>query len=392
MADRDLRSEAEASERQAIPMPTIHPATYEWRKRSWPTSAEVWPPLQPWFPRLRTTTNLLFFGALFVAVVVVFGLLFEMPSATEDVDVWKRPLVLLAVIETCLATLAMLLRRLGVVEGLSRLTFLIFSVSTVGGLAIIGSVLFSAPQSVGEGGDWLPAFGNVQTFFIALSFVVLAIVTWMLMSGEVRSHRESRDSIAAARRGVVSGDQWPRVTGTPGATLLSNGRGGDGNLLRRTAIAEQLTAPLLNELLIIPSTAIVHRLRFPNSETAHIGHAAVAGGLVALIDSVLWEPGDYRLDKWGRIIRNGSVSEDNTVNLPIAVERFAAAFSAPIRGWVVVHGLSAGNLTAINDDDDALVRIATPDALLQEVGDWLSTEGTVMNVFALRFALSRHIP
>jgi hypothetical protein len=143
---------------------------------------------------------------------------------------------------------------------------------------------------------------------------------------------------------------------------------------------------------VIPGTAIVHRVRFPGSETEHVGHVVVGGGLIALIDSVLWEPGGYEADKWGRVIRNGSISENNTMSLPVAVERYAAAMpDAPIRGWVVVHALTQGELTADNQDNDALVRIATPDTMLREVGDWLATEGTSMNVFALRFALSQRL-
>lgn len=393
MTDRETQnSEVGASEGQSIPMPMIRPTTYEWRKRNWPTSAEAWPPPMPWLPVLRGSTNLLFAGFLLLAIAAIVGLLLQLPSVSADVDEWKTPLVMLAIIEAGLATIGFLLRRLGVAGGLSRLIFLVFVLSTVGGLGIIGMVLFSAPPVIDDTARWLPALGNVQSFFIAVSYVVLAIVAWVLMSVEVRAHHQLRESIAAARSSVLTGNQWPRVTGTPGATLLTTGVSGDTKVLRRTAIAEQLTVPLLDELLVIPGTAIIHRVRFPGSETEHVGHVVVGGGLIAIIDSVLWAPGGYEADKWGRVIRNGSISENNTMSLPVAVDRFAAAMpNAPIRGWVVVHALTEGELTASNQDDDALVRIATPDTMLREVGDWLATEGTSMNVFALRFALSQRL-
>jgi hypothetical protein len=393
MTDRDSQeSGAGLSDGQEIPMPAIRPITYEWRKRSWPALAEAWPPPMPWLPALRGSSNLLFAGFLSLAIVAIVGLLLQLPSVSADVGVWKTPLVMLAIAEAGLATIGILLRRLGVAEGVARLIFLVFVLSTVGGLAIIGSVLFSSPPVLDETARWLPVLANAQCFFIAVSYEVLAIVVWALVSVDVRAHRQLRASIAAARSSVLTGNQWRRVTGTPGATLLTTGVSGDTKLLRRTAIAEQLTVPLLNELLVIPGTAIVHRVRFPGSETEHVGHVVVGGGLIALIDSVLWEPGGYETDKWGRVIRNGSISENNTMSLPVAVERYAAAMpDAPIRGWVVVHALTQGELTANNQDNDALVRIATPDSMLREVGDWLATEGTSMNVFALRFALSQRL-
>jgi hypothetical protein len=179
--------------------------------------------------------------------------------------------------------------------------------------------------------------------------------------------------------------RWERVTGEPGGVLRPNA----STLERRTAIAEQLTAPLLSELLRMPGVAIVHRIQFPGSATAHIGHAVVAGGRIALIDSVLWEPADYRLDNWGRVLRNGALDESIAIALPIAADRFTAALPyAPIESWVVVHRLTDGQLTA-SSDDNTKVRIVTPDALLREVGDWLSEEGDRVDVFAHEFVL-RH--
>ena len=103
---------------------------------------------------------------------------------------------------------------------------------------------------------------------------------------------------------------------------------------------------------------------------------------------MLWQPGDYRLDKWDRALRDGAIDEGVTVALPTAAERFKAASPhAPIESWIVAHRLSDGPLTAVSEEGTK-VRLVTPDALLREVGDWHSEEGDQINLFTQEFVLA----
>lgn len=368
---------------QAIPIPVVRTDLFEWRRHTWPSEPD-WPANPPRIPPLSVVAHLLFgaFVIVFTSTIVVLAAQLATEPAPYPAD---KMVLTFSLVAASVSAVALLLRRLGVAEGLSRVMFLAFSVATVGALVLTAGLVFLTPTTTMEDFGLIPFLSNWQTYGIAIAGTMLAILVWFLVNAEVRSFDEFRTSFARAQARVMPSGRWERITGEPGGVLRPDA----STLERRTTIAEQLTAPLLSELLRMPGVAIVHRIQFPGSATAHIGHAVVAGGRIAIIDSVLWEPADYRLDDWGRVLRNGTLDEGISIALPIAADRFTSALPyVPIESWVVVHRLTDGPLTA-SSDDNSKVQLVTPDALLREVGNWLSEEGDQVNLYAQEFVL-RH--
>lgn len=368
---------------QAIPIPTVRTESFAWHKRDWPSAPEL-PAMPPRIAPLSVVTNL-FYGAYLIFVSASIVALALQLADQPDSDPVDTNLLRFALVAASVSGLALLLRRLGIAAGLSRVMFIAFSCAAIFVLALATNYVIIMPSTTMEESNLITSLSNGQVYGVAVAGTVLANVVWSLVNAEMRTYEQLREAVQRAMTRVMPGGQWERITGRPGGVLSADA----GTVERRTAIAEQLTAPLLSELLRMPGVSIVHRIQFPGSATAHIGHAVISGSRIALIDSVLWEPGDYRLDRWGRILRNGAIDESITIALPIAAERFTAAVpNVPIEPWVVAHRLSDGPLTAVSDDG-AQVHIVTPDALLREVGDWLSAEGDQVNVFANEFVL-RH--
>lgn len=370
---------------QAIPIPTVRTETFAWHKRDWPDQA-IWPAKLARFPPLHFATHLLF-GAYLIVFLLVTDVLVSQLVVEADRQAPHTGLLAFSLVAISVSLVAMLLRRGGRARGLARVLMFCFGVVAVGGLGMASVFATAVSPPTMEQHDLIAFLPNSQVYGLAIATTVLTITVWFLVDADARRFERLRESVRRATSVVLPNMVWMRVNGRPGGPPRTDA----GARERRSMIAEQLTAPLLNELLTIPAVAIVHRITFPGDPGLHIGHAVVAGNRIALIDSVLWEPGEYALDSWGRVLRNGAIDEGVTVALPIAAERFAAALpSTPIRSWVVAHRLSEGTLTATSDEHSA-VRLVTPEAMLREVGDWLSEQGNQVDPFTHEFVLRQHM-
>lgn len=276
--------------------------------------------------------------------------------------------------EVLLALLALTLRRVDRAVSLATVLFGVHLLSSAGLLALV--VVADSPFD-----PELLSESSVL-FAGAVGYLLLGIIATSRLSGDTRAHRRSitvYDELAS----LVFDE--PRTTGfsRSHSQLWPEDHEEMANL---DFLAEQLTAPLLAELLAMPGITVLENVRLPEGDGLVFGHAVVAGGRIAVVESVLWAPDDYTLDRLGRVVRSDGDADSHSVRLPGAVAAVVAAYPAVrIRGWTVVHPLSPGTLRVRGESESDPARLATADAMLREAGDWLAEEGDVINVSALAF-------
>ena len=364
----------------SIPLPSIDRRGHSWRNLPWQDEPDVWPATPPRRPVLRRAVAawLVVFAAASVACAVVLVL---QHGALDVAEVALETVVALcALIGIGLAFTGVFLRRYDRVEALGRLLFLMFAVSAWGAVAVFVVAVVLPNWTAGL--PLAPGL-NVLEVIVGLGYLTLASGVWVAVNADVRERRRVRASILEVRGEL---DQLhARTLGIPGASLVES----DGNVtrdLRREVVAEQLTAPLLQEFLAMPGVGVIHRVAFPGSPSSHVSHAVISGERIALIDSVLWEPGDYLLDRFDRVVRDGGLSESHSIRLSIALQRYLEAMPLlQMRAWVVVHPLRSEGIVLANEDDGSGVRLVTADEMMREVGDWLGEQGNTIHLYALRF-------
>lgn len=172
---------------------------------------------------------------------------------------------------------------------------------------------------------------------------------------------------AALDRRVNEGATNQRAWGTPGGGLS---RGRFGHRADTGRAGEELTAALLADgLADVPAARTFHGLRWPGTRHADIDHVVLVGTRLAVIDSKNWRPGDYWWD--GRamsLYRNGApLPVPGALDAALAL---ASQMSVPVDYcvWVVVHG----DDIRVENHDTVRMRFVTADALVPEVGRWLT--------------------
>ncbi|EAR25864.1 hypothetical protein A20C1_08288 [marine actinobacterium PHSC20C1] len=370
---------------QSIPVPNVRAGQFEWAQRRWANQATVWPKSPPRFAPLTVMTHVLFALFLLVALAGVAAYLFEYIGA--PVADLSRQLVLGAIAaDLVLVVIAVTLCRVNIATGLARILFLFFAVTAILGLAY-GGVVLALNNNLASEFTTIPYLANLPLLIAGALFVVLAIVVWSRLNTQVSSFAHWRRNIMTAAQTVFPGGLRERYFAGEPLVLNEN----SGELERRLAVAERLSTPLLEQLLVMPGVTLVGGLELPGSRTSHVGHAVVAGSQIALIDSVLWMPGQYVLDAWGRVVRDGKIDEHINVTTAIAAQRYSADRpQLKIRSWAVVHRLADAPLTIATEPQNA-VRLVTPEDLLREVGEWLAPVGEQIDTFALQFAVNSRL-
>ncbi|WP_168625675.1 hypothetical protein [Cryobacterium sp. BB307] len=341
------------------------------------------------FPAVRFGTELLFVIFVLLSVLAAVLVSLELRGMTDADWAGRRPLLTLLASGIALGLTAVLLRRFDVADLLSRLAFLVFWFGNLG-MSAVSAIAAFGPRSA-DTYLVMPQLSDRTLLVVNVAYTVLGIIVWNLLTTDTTAYRNIRLGVRAAHKDSFPNAQWNRTVGAPGRSML-NLAGENSMSARRTAIAQQLMAPLLDELLSIPGVTIVHGLRSPAHPEIVIGHAVVSGGRIALLDPVLWEPATYRLDSSGRVLRNGLISEEHTTALPIVMDDLAEGMpGAPIRAWLTVLPTTDGELHTSTERPDSLVTLGTPSSTLGEVGDWLAGdgEGEYVNVFALQMVM-RH--
>ena len=247
---------------QAIPIPAVRTDHFDWRKRNWASEPE-WPDRPPLVSPLSVVNRVLFSAYVIVFIVAIAFIATRLttePAHALD----NRGLLTFALVAASVSLIALVLRRFGILVGLSRFLFSAFSFATIGGLTIACVFAFSTSTTVMESFHIVPFLSNWHAYEIAIVGTVLAIVVWLLVNAEVHTFEQRRASFYRAHSRVFPDGRWKQVTGRPSGVLPADA----GTLERRTAIAEQLTAPLLDELLLKPGVAIVHRIQYPGSNGA----------------------------------------------------------------------------------------------------------------------------
>ncbi|MGV8852895.1 MAG: hypothetical protein ACOH1M_10065 [Rhodoglobus sp.] len=370
---------------RSIPVPIVRADQFGWAQKRWADQPTVWPQSPPTFAPLTAATHVVFVLFLVSAVGGIALYLLEYLAASAA-DAGRQLLLGAITADLVIVLIAVTLARLSVAVPVARLMFLFFAVTATLGVVSAGLAVVQ-DQDVASEFTTIPQFANLPLLIAGVVFVGLAIVVWVKLNAQVRSFAHWRGNVVTARKTVFPGGQRERqFTGEP-LVIDEN----SGELERRLAVAERLSAPLLEQLLRMPGVTIVHGLSIPGSRTAHVGHAVVAGNQIAFIDSLLWAPGEYVLDAWGRVVRDGKIDELINVTTAIAAQRHAADRpQLTIRSWAVVHRLADAPLTIVTDPQNT-VRLVTPEELLREVGEWLAPVGEQIDTFALQFAVNSRL-
>jgi hypothetical protein len=365
----------------SIPVPVVRSGGFAWAQKRWPEipTLKYGPP--PLITKLPVALHLLI--ALFVLAALASAVVYAIEFfARADMDPLPSAVLGLTPLAATAGVLAVGLRRIDLASGLSSLLFASFAI-----VLSLGSFFMSIPALVWPDGPsgMFTAFEVHNLIVLVANLIVLALgaTTWRILDRRVSHFAALRDGYMSAFRTANPDGRRQRKFARSHTNLDDDSR----KLERRVAVAERRTAPLLEQLLLMPGVAIIEGLHFPGVPNAHVGHAIVASNQIALIDSYLWLPGEYHMDSWGRVLRDGKIDENIDVKTGVAAERYA--FNRPsleIRAWAVVHCLTDGEL-AISCDPGNEMHLVSADDMLEQVGDWLAPVGEIVDLFPLQFAV-----
>lgn len=354
-----------------IPHPVVDRETQSWRTKIWPDAARLWPDdfvkdREPAVGAPKSVVVVSLIGAALFVLNAVSAIVAASPQVGSDIAggavLFGIPVIITLLRTTGRARRAVNLMMVGfsVIAGFSGVLTIIFALATNQLLALPAGLIVTAA-------------------------VVGLIVVWAKIKPSERIRRKVKLLTIESKATVPAVVLERRTHGKPAGGLVDAlNQFGDHNVALGQ-LGEQITASLLEELLVIPSVHIIHGLKFPQAKKADIDHAAVAGNRIALIDSKLWTSGNYILDRTGRILQDGRMNQRHSSHHPTAVERMAASMpEADVRGWIVIHPQDEKGTTAATEDRDAQTRLVTADGLMSEVGDWLAGTGDTVNLFVVR--------
>ncbi|MBE0008705.1 MULTISPECIES: J domain-containing protein [unclassified Arthrobacter] len=141
---------------------------------------------------------------------------------------------------------------------------------------------------------------------------------------------------------------------------------------------ERRTSALLEHHFLqgFPAARLVNGLRFGDDAGTEAGHAVLAGYRLAVIDSLLAPPGNYRWDG-AALRRNGKIAGE--VRIIESVRRVQDLFpECNVQAWLVLHGAEGNPFEPIVDYPPSLdksavtaVHVANPGTLLRELRKFL---------------------
>lgn len=145
----------------------------------------------------------------------------------------------------------------------------------------------------------LAAFATLGSEFHWYAVPALTIIAVTRSHDLLRAYLDRRE----ARKGTTY--PMPSMAfGAPGGVTKAAGLYGKA-AVAAGARGETATAKILDHLLDIPGTTVLHGLKFPGSANADVDHAAVNGRVVVLIDSKQFRGGEYAwADGEGTVIEN----------------------------------------------------------------------------------------
>jgi hypothetical protein len=365
----------------SIPVPVVRTGDFAWAQKQWPEIPVLKYGPPPLITKLPVALHVLI--ALFVLAALASAVVYAIEFfARVGVEPMSRAVLGLLPLASMAGVLAIGLRRFDLANGVSKTLFALFAIVLSLGSFLLGIFAFAWP---GGPSEMFIAFEfqNWVVLVAQLTVLTLGAWTWRLLVEQIGRFSLHRDHYLSARETAFPGGQRQRNF----AKASSNLDYESGKLERRVAVAERLTAPLLDQLLLMPGISIIEGLHFPGVSKAHVGHAIVASNRIALIDSYLWLPGEYHMDSWGRVLRDGKIDENIDVITEVAAERYAEGRpSLEIRAWAVVHCLTDGEL-AISCDPSNEMHLVSADDMLEQVGDWLAPVGEIVDLFPLQFAV-----
>ncbi|WP_282853068.1 J domain-containing protein [Gulosibacter sediminis] len=365
---------------ERLPQPKVDARRMGWYRTQWHPHPEVWPPARPLVhgPRLRELLTVLPFILCTIGVCIaqsLFGL---------SVPWWLASYVLLV-----LALVWISLRWVGARLQLARILFWV----NIAGIALDAAGAFLIAMFRIFEGDTERVPYYVARGVLSLVGVLLAMLASWGLEPRTKRMVSERMLCDIANETAPAVDSEQRQWGTPGEVALRHSLAGVNPIRRQ--YAEQLIGPTLDALERIPGVRIVHGLRLPDGDEtiSTISHAVLCGRRLALIDDRLWHPGTYGLDARGHVVRNGEPGSVPLDEFPHRVTRFRETFAevAQVRGWLAITPDGPGEFAVDNSRTWQHVRLASPESLLREVGEWLAVEGEQVDRLLLRDVLELRV-
>lgn len=243
-------------------------------------------------------------------------------------------------------------RILGLLIGVPT-TILLLVFVTIPLIVQIVELWFHPDTTLGKG-FWFTIGYIVLGLVIHGAVVFAAYWVWIhlavFLSGVDRAARVTRNSLARQPKDPFDYDHsrvatdhldldtlGVRVFGVPGQGL-SVGRFGAANVHKGVA-GETRTANLVIDQLLreLPGAKLVNGLQWPGSVHADVDHAILLGARLLLVDSKMWQDGNYWTDGRTTAYRDGVPIE---VKFGWAVKEYSerfAPFGVEVTGRVLVH-------------------------------------------------------
>lgn len=148
----------------------------------------------------------------------------------------------------------------------------------------------------------------------------------------------------------------------------------------RRELAVRLTGDLLARYLTdIPAARVFHQVTWPGTDYPEVDHAVLCGHRLVLIDSMIWPPGKYSVDRQGYVQRDGKSFGGGALVLGEAARAFQLLLPRlEVRGVVVLWPETADR-TASNTWEGTDVAVTDAEGFVREVGEWLAGQPTTVD-------------
>lgn len=217
----------------------------------------------------------------------------------------------------------------------------------------------------------------LQYFFFVISFLVLPMFTAYKWRKYLEHKRLIKESFTMEQA------KW-KVLGKPGNGITDAVDDTGRATPAIGQVAEQMTGDVLESLLKIPGVRIFHGLRFPGNATNDVDHAVIYGNKVALVESKLWNSGEYAWNNRGEIVRDGGYRDINaTTQFPLAVKKYANALpDARVGGFLLIHSKTPDGVFTDNTYFEAAsgIGIVTPQMAIETIGKWFLEDESKENI------------